>query len=81
MGTGEIIGLQERFAAGKKANLLEMEGEVVVGFRLYALRDVSHKHHTFHASFRCFFEWIDVPLAERLSHSSGPGEEAFDQGQ
>jgi hypothetical protein len=76
MSTGENIGLQERYAAGKKAKLLEMEGEVVVGFRLYALRDVSHKHHTFHASFRCFFEWIDVELAERLSHSSGPGEEA-----
>ena len=72
----ENEGLQHRFAAGKAAaKKLEMEGEVVVGFRLYALRDVSHKNHTFHASFRCFYDWIDVELAQRLVRSDG-GDEA-----
>jgi hypothetical protein len=75
MSTREKDGLQQRFAATKgAAKKLEMEGEVVVGFRLYALRAVSHSQHTFHASFRLFFDWIDEELAQRLLSPEGIDE-------
>ena len=74
------VGLQQRFGSTegkqKRQERTEVQGEVVVGFRLYAVRDVSHRAHTFHASFRCFFDWVDPELAARLRQLHGHGNEA-----
>lgn len=67
-------GISSRFAsADKNKKKVVMEGEVVVGLRLYALRDVSHQTHTFHAAFRCFYDWIDPELTALLLASGTDG--------
>jgi len=76
MGRGRISlmdsgGLQTRFAAaGKERKEVMMRGEVALGFRLYAIRDVSHMTHSFHAVFRCFYDWVDPNLALKLRDGS-----------
>ena len=69
-------GLQQRYSGKGKTHKDEtVAGEVVLGFRLYGIRDVSHSNHQFQASFRCFFEWTDPSLAARLE--SGMREEEW----
>ena len=76
-GLRDTGGLQQRFAsADKNKGKQEMEGEVVVGCRLYALRDLSHDTHTFKASFRCFYDWIDPHLASLLQERGSAIDEA-----
>ena len=60
-------GLRERYADhNEPKEQHKLEGEVLLGFRLYVIRDISHATYQFRASFRCFYEWCDPVLAARL---------------